>query len=262
MSGPILAAVGVSGGYQPRQPVVQGIDLEIYPGEWLTLVGPNGSGKSTLLRLLSRLLVPSQGAVFLHGRRLGDYSARELARHLALLPQSPLLPAGLTVRETVSLGRHPYQPWWQWDLDAASQTQVNRALAQMELLPWQDRPVSELSGGQRQRVFLALALAQDPKILLLDEPTTFLDLHYQLSLLQQLRRLQQEQELTLVVALHDLNLALRYSDRVGLLQQGRLRAMGDPQEVLKPAHLQEVFGIAAHVLDTPVGPQIVPLHPL
>ncbi|MEN9207307.1 MAG: ABC transporter ATP-binding protein [Gloeomargarita sp. GMQP_bins_120] len=262
MTTPILAAVGVTGGYQPRQPVVRGIDLAVQPGEWLTLVGPNGSGKSTLLRLLGRLLVPCQGALLLGGRPLLNYTPRELARHIALLPQTPLVPPGLTVRETVSLGRLPYQRWWQWDLDTAGQAQVQWALEQMELLPWQDRRVSELSGGQRQRVFLALALAQAPQILLLDEPTTFLDLHYQLALLNQLRWLQKEQGLTVVVALHDLNLALRYSDRVGLMHQGRLYAVGDPQAVLCPDHLAAVFGLVAQVLHTPVGPQILALAPL
>lgn len=163
------------------------MNLTVQPGEWLGLVGANGSGKSTLLRLLSRLLPPQTGAVLLAGRDLHTLSPTAIARQLALLPQQQTLPDGLTVEQLVSLGRSPHQPWWQWEMDSAGRQQVHQALAWTALTEFRDRPVADLSGGERQRAFLALALAQNPQVLLLDEPTTFLDIHYQLQILDLLK---------------------------------------------------------------------------
>ncbi|MDA0673709.1 MAG: ABC transporter ATP-binding protein [Cyanobacteria bacterium] len=253
-----LAAQQLSGGYGDR-PIVQAVNLDLVPGEWLTLVGANGSGKSTLLRLLSRILKPQEGRVFLLGRDIHTLSPTAMARRLALLPQQQSLPAGLTVQQLVSLGRSPHQPWWQWELDAAGRDQVERALTWTELLTYRDRPVTDLSGGERQRAVLALALAQDPQVLLLDEPTTFLDIHYQLQLLELLKRLNRDHGLTLVTVLHDINLAARYSDRLALMRQGHLWAIGPTPEVLTPHTLREVFEVEVTLMQTPVGLQICPL---
>lgn len=257
---PILQAEGLSGGYGSRQ-VIHQVSFSLQAGEWLSIVGPNGSGKSTLLRLLSRVLIPQAGRVYLNGWDLHtQLSPQQVARQLALLPQQPRIPAGLTVWQLVSLGRSPHQPWWVWQLPRADRQRVEWALAQTGLGSLALRRVETLSGGERQRAFLALALVQEPQVLLLDEPTTFLDLRHQLELLELLRRLQQEQGLTVITVLHDLNLAIRYSRRVALLGSGQLQALGSPQAVLTPGRVQEVFGLEVEWMPTPVGPQLCPLR--
>lgn len=248
----------LSGGYDDR-PIIEAVNVTLEAGEWLSLLGANGSGKSTLLRLLSRILKPQGGAVLLDGRDIHTLSPTAIARRLALLPQQQTIPAGLTVYQLVSLGRSPHQPWWQWELDAAGRQKVEAALQWTEIEHYRDRPVTDLSGGERQRAFLALALAQDPKLLLLDEPTTFLDLHYQLQLLELLKRLNRQQQLSIITVLHDINLAARYSDRLALLRQGHLWAIGTPTEMLTPHTLKDVFDIDVAILQTPVGWQICPL---
>ncbi|MFQ4137014.1 ABC transporter ATP-binding protein [Nodosilinea sp. PGN35] len=248
----------LSGGYG-NQPIVQGVNLAVEPGEWLCLVGANGSGKSTLLRLLSRVLKPQGGRVMLLGRDIHALSPTAVAQTLALLPQQQTLPEGLTVQQLVSLGRSPHQSWWQWDLDAEGQQRVAQALAWTELGAYRDRPVSELSGGERQRAFLALALAQAPQVLLLDEPTTFLDIHYQLQLLELLKRLNRQQGLSIVTVLHDINLAARYCDRLAMLRQGHLWAIGPPAEVLTAENLRDVFQVEVEIFTTPFGQQVFPI---
>jgi len=256
---PILEVQNLAGGYST--PIVRSIYLSLQTGEWLSLVGPNGSGKSTLLRLLSRVLRPQQGVVVLDGKAIHTQPAAAVARTLALLPQQPMVPAGLTVGQLVSLGRVPHTPWWQWELKRDDHQAVERAIAQTQLSHLRDRPVEQLSGGERQRAFLALALAQNPKVLLLDEPTTFLDLQHQLELLELLKDLNQTQQLTVITVLHDLNLAMRYSDRLALLKQGMLTAIGPSQSVITPDNLRQVFGVEATILDTPIGLQICLLSP-
>ena len=254
----MLEARNLSGGYQLRR-VVEAVNLTLAEGEWLSLVGANGSGKSTLLRLLSRILTPQQGAVLLDTQDIHHLSPTAVARQLAILPQQQTIPAGLTVYQFVSLGRSPYQAWWQWELDAAGRAQVGRALAWAELETYRDRLVSDLSGGERQRAFLALALAQNPRVLLLDEPTTFLDIHYQLQLLELLKRLNQQQGLSIITVLHDINLAARYSDRLAMLRQGQLWTVGETLAVLTPENLRQVFEVEVALLQTPIGVQICPL---
>lgn len=253
-----LAIRHLTGGYDDRA-IVEAINLNLEAGEWLSLLGANGSGKSTLLRLASRILNPQAGTVLLNGHDIHHLAPQTVARQLALLPQHQRLPAGFTVEQLVSLGRSPHQPWWQWELDAAGRAQVEKALHWTEIVHYRDRAVTELSGGERQRAFLALALAQDPQVLLLDEPTTFLDLHYQLQLLALLKRLNREQGLTIITVLHDINLAARYSDRLALLRQGRLWGVGPPSAMLTAETLRQVFEIEVAILSTPVGPQICPL---
>jgi iron complex transport system ATP-binding protein len=259
-SGAVLEVQHLSGGYSTR-PIVQDVYLSLQPGEWLSLVGANGSGKSTLLRLLSQILVPQRVVVLLDGKVIHTQSAQAIARQLAILPQQQTIPSGLTVRQLVSLGRTPHQPWWQWELSPDDRQHVDRAIAQTQLEAFCDRPVEQLSGGERQRAFLALTLAQDPKVLLLDEPTTFLDLHHQLELLELLKQLNQQRQLTIITVLHDINLAIRYSDRLAMLRQGCLAAIGTAQAVITPENLRHVFDVDAIALDTPVGLQICLLSP-
>jgi len=260
MREPILQVEDLSGGYGSRT-VVRQVSFSVQQGEWLSIVGPNGSGKSTVLRLLSRVLIPQAGRVYLDGRDLHtQLTPQQVARQLALLPQQPRIPAGLTVRQLVSLGRSPHQPWWAWQLMRADWQRVEWALEQAGLGSLALRRVETLSGGERQRAFLALALVQEPQVLLLDEPTTFLDLRHQLELLELLQRLKQEQGLTVVTVLHDLNLAIRYSEQIALLGSGQMQALGSPLAVLTPSRVRQVFGLEVEWISTPVGPQLCPLR--
>jgi iron complex transport system ATP-binding protein len=250
-----LELQNLTGGYT-KVPIVQDINLTLQTGEWLSLVGANGSGKSTLLKLISRILSPQQGTVLLDGKAIHSQPPNLVAQKLALLPQQQTIPVGLTVRQLVSLGRTPHQHWWQWELTTEDWQKVADAIKKTQLEKLSDRLVEQLSGGERQRAFLALALAQEPKILLLDEPTTFLDINYQLQLLELLQNLNQQQDLTIVTVLHELNLAARYSSRIALLKQGQLWEVGTPKEVLTPNSIAEVFGVESVIIHTPVGLQV------
>ncbi len=254
----ILKTHELTGGYAGK-PVIQDISLTLQAGEWLSLVGANGSGKSTLLKLMSRLLKPQTGCVLLDGQAIHTQNAIDVAKKLALLPQQQTIPPGLTVKQLVSLGRTPHQPWWQWELDAEDREKVETALQLTQMQTFRDRPVEQLSGGERQRAFLALALAQNPQVLLLDEPTTYLDVRYQLQLLELLKQLNQEQNISIITVLHDVNLAARYSSRIALICQGKIWALGEPKIVLTPENLANVLGVEIAVLETPVGLQICSL---
>ncbi len=258
MNQSLLIAENLTGGYQARS-IIHQLNLQLDRGEWLSLLGGNGSGKSTLLKLLSRLLKPQQGLVWLDGKAIHTEQPNVVAQKMALLPQQQTVPSGLTVQQLVSLGRTPHQPWYQWELTALDRSQVDRAMTLTQVIQFADRSVEDLSGGERQRAFLALALAQNPRVLLLDEPTTYLDLRYQLELLTILKDLQQQQGLTIITVLHELNLAIRYSDRLAMLKDGSLIAVGTPEAVITPEVIAEVFGVAVAIIDTPVGLQICPL---
>ncbi|MEH2108579.1 ABC transporter ATP-binding protein [Nostoc sp.] len=253
-----LELQNLTGGYT-AVPIVQDINLTLQRGEWLSLVGANGSGKSTVLKLLSRILWPQYGTVLLDGKAIHSQPPNLVAQKVALLPQQQTVPVGLTVRQLVSLGRTPHQPWWQWELNAQDWGKVEAAIKKTQLEKLSDRLVEQLSGGERQRAFLALALAQEPKILLLDEPTTFLDINYQLQLLELLKELNQHQELTIVTVLHELNLAARYSSRIALLKQGHIWGVGTPEEVLTPNAIAQVFRVESVIIHTPVGLQVCAL---
>jgi iron complex transport system ATP-binding protein len=257
----VLSAQNFATGYG-QDSIVEAVNLSVDRQEWLCLVGANGSGKTTLLKGISRLLPAQGGAVYLNGRDIHQLSPQVVAQQLAVLPQQQTLPAALTVYQLVSLGRSPHQHWWQWDLDMADHQQVEQALMWTALKAHRDRPISELSGGERQRAFLALALAQNPQVLLLDEPTTFLDIHYQLQLLDLLKRLNRQQPLAIITVLHDINLAARYCDRIALLRQGKLWAVGTPAEVLTPDLMRQVFDVEVCLLQTPIGLQVCPITPV
>jgi iron complex transport system ATP-binding protein len=240
--------------------VLHNLDLTVDEGEVVALVGPNGSGKSTLLRALGRILKPKGGAVMLEGRSLATLPTREVAQKLALLPQGPTLSNDMTVQELVWMGRSPHQGWLGLP-NPSDKEAVDWAAKETSIVPLLQRNVSDLSGGERQRVWLAMALAQQPRLLLLDEPTTFLDLAHQLELLELVRYLNAEHGLTVVMVLHDLNQAARYAHRVVVLHEGAVHAQGTPQAVLTPETLRAVFGIEGEVIDGPagVGMVIVPV---
>ncbi|KAM3097075.1 ABC transporter ATP-binding protein [Phormidesmis sp. 146-12] len=254
----VLETRSLSGGYHDQR-IVENIELALRGGEWLSLIGANGSGKSTLLKLISRILRLQDGVVLLDGKSIHHQPAKLVAQKLALLPQQQTIPDGLTVHQLVSLGRTPHQSWLQWELSREDQQKVEIALLQTQMEKFRDRAVQDLSGGERQRAFLATALAQDPKVLLLDEPTTYLDIRYQLELLDLLKHLNQERKLSIITVLHEINLAARYSDRLAMLDQGQIWAIGSPETTLTPENLLQVFGVEAVVMETPVGIQICPL---
>lgn len=257
---PPLATRDLSGGYSQRL-VVRDVSLTLHAGEWLTFIGANGSGKSTLLRLCGRLLNAKAGTVWLDGTALERLDSRAIAQKLAVqTQQQPSVPATMTVWQLVSMGRSPHQPWWQWELTAEDRHWVQTALSETDLQRFADRPVANLSGGERQRAFLALALAQNPKVLLLDEPTTFLDVRYQLELLDLLARLNRDRGLSVITVLHEIDLAARYSHRLAMIRDGRIFEVGAPAAVLTPDNLRQVFGIEAAILDTPVGLKVCPLR--
>lgn len=237
--------------------VVEDVSFTVDSGEMVSIVGPNGSGKSTLLRGMSRLQKPSAGRVLLGETDIRDISARAVARTLAILPQSPDGGADLTVRELVFRGRFPHQGILQ-RIGPADIEAVHWAMDAADVDGLADRPIGSLSGGERQRAWIALALAQQPKVLLLDEPTSFLDIAHQVEVMHLLRRLNRE-GMTVVSVLHDLVLAGRFSDRVIAVSRGRVEFDGPPAEVLEPVGLERVFGVAMMVMPDPETGLPIPL---
>jgi iron complex transport system ATP-binding protein len=245
--------------YEGSTLIVQQLDLRLQRGTMTALVGPNGCGKSTLLRGLSRLLKPVRGHVYLDGRDIHTLKAKDLARQLGILPQAPVAPEGLTVHELVAQGRYPHQHWFQqWS--AEDERIVTEALTITNLTLFADRPIDTLSGGQRQRAWIAMALAQQTDVLLLDEPTTYLDLAYQMDVLDLLDDLN-AQGRTIVMVLHDLNQAARYADVVVALRGGQIIARGTPEQVMTPENILQVFGLETEVVRDPVTgtPMCVPI---
>lgn len=252
-----LIAENLDLAYDQRQ-IVSDLDVSIPDGKFSIIVGPNACGKSTLLRALARLLPPAKGSVLLDGNNIEKMKTKKIAQRLGLLPQSSIAPDGITVAELVSRGRHPHQSFLrQWtDADEAAVLSALRATNTEEL---SSRLVDELSGGQRQRVWVAMVLAQETSLLLLDEPTTFLDVAYQIELLDLFAQLNHEYGHTLVAVLHDLNQACRYADEIIAMKNGAIVAQGPPEAIITSELVHEVFGIDCTVIDDPVtgAPMIV-----
>lgn len=254
-----LVAEQLTAGYDHRA-ILRGLDLSVPPGQVTAIVGANACGKSTLLRCLARLLQPEHGNVQLDGRSIHQIQTKELARKLGLLPQSPLAPDGITVADLVSHGRHPHQGMfsrWKKSDDLA----VAKALEATGSSDLADRAVDELSGGQRQRVWIAMALAQETDVLLLDEPTTFLDISHQIEVLDLLIDLNRNRGTTIVMVLHDLNIAARYSDFLVAMREGQIHASGPPDKVLTESLVEDVFGLSNVVMMDPTSgkPMMLPL---
>ncbi|MFH8594096.1 ABC transporter ATP-binding protein [Streptomyces rimosus] len=256
-----LAARDLTLAYEDRT-VVDGLDLDIPPGAVTVVVGPNACGKSTLLRALGRLLKPRRGTVLLDGTDLARIPTKKIAQALGLLPQTPVAPEAITVADLVSRGRQPHQYWWrQWS--GADERAVAEAMARTDVTRLADRPVDELSGGQRQRVWIAMALAQETDVLLLDEPTTYLDIAHQVEVLDLIRQLNHDRGRTVVAVLHDLNQAARYADHLVAMKEGRIVAQGHPSAVVTAGLVREVFGLESVVVPDPVtgSPLVVPGRP-
>ncbi|MFH9354275.1 ABC transporter ATP-binding protein [Kitasatospora sp. NPDC017646] len=256
-----LEARGLTLAYEART-VVEGLDVSIPDGRVTVIVGPNACGKSTLLRALGRLLKPVRGTVLLDGEELARIPTKRIAQRLGLLPQSPVAPEGISVADLVSRGRQPHQSWWQqWS--PQDEAAVAEALERTSTAELAERGMDELSGGQRQRAWIAMALAQDTDILLLDEPTTYLDIAHQVEVLDLVRRLNVERGRTVVAVLHDLNQAARYADHLVAMRDGRVVAEGAPGEVVTADLVREVFGLDSVVVPDPVTgtPLVVPGAP-
>ena len=254
-----LVARDLTLGYGDRT-VIDGLDLVVPPGQVTAIVGANACGKSTLLRSMSRLLAPRGGQVLLDGKQVHKTPAKQLARTLGLLPQSPIAPEGITVADLVGRGRHPHQGMLsRWS--AADDEAVAAALDATDTAALADRPVDELSGGQRQRVWIAMALAQETDLLLLDEPTTFLDVSHQVEVLDLLVDLNRSRGTTVVMVLHDLNLAARYADHLVALAGGTVHASGAPVDVLTEDTVRAVFGLDSRIITDPTSgtPLMLPL---
>jgi iron complex transport system ATP-binding protein len=254
-----LSASSLTLGYADRT-IVEDLSVAIPPARFTVIVGANACGKSTLLRGLARLLVPRAGSVYLDGKAITAMPTREVATLLGVLPQTPVAPDGITVADLVGRGRYPHQGWFrQWT--GADDAAVAAALQATYTIDLASRAVDELSGGQRQRVWIAMALAQETELLLLDEPTTFLDINHQVEVLDLLTDLVQQRGRTVVAVLHDLNLACRYADHIIAMREGRIAASGAPGAVVTAGLVKDVFGMAAEVADDPISgtPMIVPI---
>ena len=254
-----LAASDLTLGYDDRV-IVDGLSLTIPAEEITVVVGANACGKSTLLRGLARLLKPRTGTVLLDGEDIHRLPTREVATRLGVLPQQPIAPEGISVGDLVARGRHPHQRWFrQWS--TTDEDAVDAALAATELTDIADRSIDELSGGQRQRVWIALALAQGTGLMLLDEPTTFLDLAHQVEVLDLLADLNRSEQRTIVIVLHDLNLACRYAHHLVAMKDGAIVAEGRPGDVITVDTVRTVFGLESQVIDDPLTgtPLVLPI---
>jgi iron complex transport system ATP-binding protein len=245
-------------GYEQRT-IVADLNLQLQHGKISTIIGANGCGKSTILRSLARLLKPKTGSVLLDGKNIHTLPSKAVAQQLAILPQAPTAPEGITVEALVQFGRYPHQQFLQ-PRSSEDNAQVESALVQTKMLEFKDRPLETLSGGQRQRAWIAMALAQNTSTLLLDEPTTYLDLMHQLEVLHLLEELNANTGKTIVMVLHDLNQAARYSHELIAIKNGQVVAQDTPEKVLTHTTLREVFGLEVHLLQDPSTgkPHIIP----
>ncbi|MDR1183589.1 MAG: ABC transporter ATP-binding protein [Coriobacteriales bacterium] len=240
---------GVESGYG-RTSIVKGVDMKIPTGKVSVIIGANACGKSTLLKTMARLLSPTAGSVTLNGQRIDRIPTRRLACVLGLLPQAPLAPEGIAVADLVGRGRFPHQGYLRgWSSEDAEA--VAEALEMMDIVDLADRSVDELSGGQRQRVWIAMALAQRTDILLLDEPTTYLDIAHQMEILDRLSELNRSRQTTIVMVLHDINIAARFADHIFAMSDGRLIAQGPPAEIITEELMREVFSLDSTVIRDP-----------
>jgi len=249
----VLEVKGLTCGYD-RRFLLQDINFKVRKGEFLGIIGPNGSGKTTLLRAITKVLRPEKGEIILDGKDINHYGFKELARKIAVVSQKvDSFALNLTVKEYVLLGRIPFRKRFQFLETRRDKEIAHKALAITGILSLAQRPIAEMSGGEKQCAIIARALAQEPQVLLLDEPTTHLDIGHQIKILDLIRKLNKERQLTVIIILHDLNLASEYCERLLLLRGGKIYRMGSPEEVLTYPIIEEVYGTLVVVKKSPVS---------
>lgn len=254
-----LKANAITSGYDKKM-IIEDLDVVIPSGKISVIIGSNGSGKSTLLKTFCKLLKPKSGEVLLNAKNIQKIAQKELAKQLGLLPQSPIVPEGVSVSQLVSRGRFPYREPLK-NLSKKDYEAIEEAMKVMNIRHLSECFVDELSGGQRQRVWIALALAQESDILFLDEPTTFLDIAFQIEILDLLYDLNRKKKITIVMVLHDINLSARYADHIFAMSNGKLAAQGKPREIINAELIKEVYGLDCKVIDDPIShsPLILPI---
>ena len=246
-----------STGYSKHE-VINKINFRLKQNEWIGIIGANGSGKSTLLKGVLKFIPTLYGDVLFEDNSIKNYSRNNLSRKIAYLPQKLNNNLNITVQELISLGRSPYKNFWDFDLNDEDLKIIDEAIQIMDLDELKNKFINELSGGQSQRAFLAMTIAQNTNILLLDEPTTFLDINYQIKFLELLKNLIQIKKLSIITVLHDINLAARFCDRIAILKEGKLIDINIPEKVLNKENFKRGFEIDSHIINTPVGIQIFP----
>ena len=239
--------------------IIDSINLSINSGEWLGIIGANGSGKSTLIKGICRIIKPQKGKVFLRGKDINNLSNKSISQQISFLPQGINSNLSISVSDLVALGRSPYKNFWNFDLTKNDKSIIEESLKLVEILELKDCLLSEISGGQRQRAFLALALAQETEIIVLDEPTNYLDINHQIKFLQILKDLQLKKNLTIITVLHDLNLCARFSDQIAALKDGLLIEVGDPKDILNKNIIKNIFDINVLISKTKYGQQFYPV---
>ena len=247
-----------STGYSKHE-VINKINFRLKQNEWIGIIGANGSGKSTLLKGVLKFIPTLYGDVLFEDNSIKNYSRNNLSRKIAYLPQKLNNNLNITVKDLISLGRSPYKNFWDFDLNEDDLKIIDEAIQIMDLNELKNKFINELSGGQSQRAFLAMTIAQNTNILLLDEPTTFLDINYQIKFLESLKNLIQIKKLSIITVLHDINLAARFCDRIAILKEGKLIDINIPEKVLNKENFKRGFEIDSHIIDTPVGIQIFPV---
>ncbi|EPY2278492.1 ABC transporter ATP-binding protein [Clostridium sporogenes] len=236
--------------------IVKNFNLRVDKGDMLTIIGPNGSGKSTVLKAIGRLLKPMEGIIHLDGKLLWDMSNKDIAKEMACLSQHNRAPKDMTIRRIVGFGRNPHKAWFE-SLNKEDEEIIDWALENTNLKHMENKKITSVSGGERQRAWLAMALAQKPKVLLLDEPTTYLDINNQIEILELVRQLNENLKLTVVMVLHDLNQAAKYSNRVLVLKNGEIQALGKPEEILNKKLIRDVYSVDMNILKNQFGEKLI-----
>ena len=240
--------------------IIKNMNLSLNAGEWLGVIGPNGSGKSTLIKGILRIIKSFKGDIYLNNRDINFFTNKKIAQTISFLPQQINTNLSITVKELVALGRSPYKEFWEFDLNKNDLEKINESLNFVDMRDLKDTLINQLSGGQCQRAFLALALAQDPEILILDEPTNALDLKYQIRFLEIIKKLKTNRNISVITILHDLNLAARYSDKILALKDGISIGYGSSNDLINEKFIKNIFGINTLVSETPYGKQIYPIN--